>query len=138
MKRALIVGASTIAGVSAAFMYTPHPSQTDVTSLVSTTASSPQASEQTYTGSEVSTEFGIVQVELTADSSGKIVDVKTLQYPNGDPKSTRISEQSIPILTEEALAAQSADISSVSGASYTSDGWIKSLSSALNQAAKGA
>jgi uncharacterized protein with FMN-binding domain len=72
-----------------------------------------------------------VQVTLTGS---KITAVTVLQLPNGDPHSARIAQYAVPQLTQEALTAQSAKINSVSGASYTSQGYIQSLQSALDKA----
>ena len=72
-----------------------------------------------------------MQVTITA---GKITDVTALQTPTGG-KSDRINAQAVPILQSEALTAQSAQIDSVSGATYTSTSYKISLQSALDQAA---
>jgi len=87
----------------------------------------------TYTGSTQQTRFGPVQVEITI-SNGKITAAKALQYPNNDFRSQQISQQAIPYLVQETLAAQSANIQGVGGASYTSQGWYDSLVSALAKA----
>ena len=87
----------------------------------------------TFTGSTQQTRFGPVQVEITV-SNGKITAAKALQYPNNDFRSQQISQQAIPYLVQETLAAQSANIQGVGGASYTSQGWYDSLVSALAKA----
>jgi uncharacterized protein with FMN-binding domain len=87
----------------------------------------------TFTGDTQQTRFGPVQVQITI-SSGKITAAKALQYPNNDFRSQQISQQAIPYLVQETLAAQSADIQGVGGASYTSQGWYDSLVSALAKA----
>ena len=87
----------------------------------------------TFTGSTQHTRFGPVQVEITV-SNGKITAAKALQYPNNDFRSQQISQQAIPYLVQETLAAQSANIQGVGGASYTSQGWYDSLVSALAKA----
>ena len=87
----------------------------------------------TFTGSTQQTRFGPVQVEITV-SNGKITAAKALQYPNNDFRSQSISQQAIPYLVQETLAAQSANIQGVGGASYTSQGWYDSLVSALAKA----
>ena len=87
----------------------------------------------TFTGSTQQTRFGPVQVEITI-SNGKITAAKALQYPNNDFRSQQISQQAIPYLVQETLAAQSANIQGVGGASYTSQGWYDSLVSALAKA----
>ena len=87
----------------------------------------------TYKGETVQTRWGPVQVQITV-SNGKIADISTLQYPNGDRHSQMISSQVIPWLQQEALQAQSANISGIGGATYTSGGFINSLASALQKA----
>ncbi len=98
-----------------------------------TTGSGSAASDGTYTGDVVSTRFGDVQVQVTV-SGGEITDVTALALPDRDGHSARISQQVEEPLRSEALAAQSADISIISGATYTSRGYAQSLQSALDQA----
>lgn len=74
-----------------------------------------------------------MQVEIVV-ANGKITDVKALQLTNQGGRSVQISNYAAPILRKEALAAQSAKISSVGGATYTSDGYAQSLQSALDKA----
>jgi uncharacterized protein with FMN-binding domain len=87
----------------------------------------------TFKGDTSQTRWGPVQVEIVV-TNGKITDVKTLQYPNGDRRSQNISSQVIPWLQEETLQVQSANISGISGATYTSMGFQNSLASALQKA----
>ena len=87
----------------------------------------------TFAGATNQTRFGPVQVQITVNN-GKITAVKALQYPNGDPRSANISQQAIPYLVQQTLAAQSDQISGVGGASYTSYGFYISLQSALKKA----
>ncbi|WP_260235741.1 FMN-binding protein [Curtobacterium sp. ZW137] len=91
------------------------------------------AADGTYTGTAVSTRYGDVQVEVTV-AGGKLTEVTALQLTDDDPRSSMISAQAAPVLRQEALTAQSAQIDTVSGATYTSDGYIQSLQSALDQA----
>ncbi len=81
----------------------------------------------------VDTRYGAVQVEITV-SSGKVTDVVALQLPDSDRRSASISSRAEPVLRSEALAAQSASIDGVSGATYTSDGYEQSLQAALDAA----
>jgi uncharacterized protein with FMN-binding domain len=87
----------------------------------------------TFDGNTASTRWGPVQVRIVV-KDGKIVAASALQSPDGDSRSRSISEQAIPYLVQETLAAQSDQISGVSGASYTSNGWFTSLQSALKKA----
>jgi len=85
------------------------------------------------TGSVVQTPFGPVQVQITMQS-GKITDVQTLQAPSDNPHSAAIAAYATPQLRSEVLQAQSAQVNSISGATYTSYGYLQSLQSALDQA----
>jgi uncharacterized protein with FMN-binding domain len=81
----------------------------------------------------VQTRWGPVQVRVTV-KNGRITDVTAVTYPQENPKDQEINSYAIPQLRREALAAQSASIDSVSGATYTSDGYKQSLQSALDSA----
>ena len=87
----------------------------------------------TFDGNTASTRWGPVQVRIVV-KDGKIVAASALQAPSGDSRSRSISQQAVPYLVQETLAAQSAQISGVGGASYTSNGWYTSLQSALKKA----
>lgn len=87
----------------------------------------------TFDGNTASTRWGPVQVRIVV-KDGKIVAASALQSPSGDSRSRSISQQAIPYLVQETLAAQSDQISGVGGASYTSNGWYTSLQSALKKA----
>jgi len=90
-------------------------------------------SDGTYTGSSVSTRFGNVQVSVTI-ASGSISEVTALQLTDADGRSVQISNRAAPILRSEVLASQSAQVSNVSGATYTTRAYLGSLQSALDQA----
>ena len=79
------------------------------------------------------TQYGPVQVEITT-AGGAITKVSVLQYPSGDPRDDQINGYALPILVQEAMDAQGANIDMVSGATYTSEGYLQSLQSALDQA----
>ena len=87
----------------------------------------------TFDGNTASTRWGPVQVRIVV-KDGKIVAASALKSPDGDSRSRSISQQAIPYLVQETLAAQSDQISGVGGASYTSNGWFTSLQSALKKA----
>ena len=104
------------------------------TKAATTTTTNPKASiNGTFAGSTARTQFGNVQVEITV-VNGKITSARALQSPNRDYRSQQISSQAVPYLIQETLAAQSANIQGVGGASYTSQGWYDSLVSALAKA----
>ena len=96
-------------------------------------SSSAGSSGTQVTGSLVQTRYGPVQVQL-AVSGGKITSASILQYPSGDPRSSQISNYALPVLADETVSAQSASIDMVSGATFTSAGYLQSLQSALDQA----
>ncbi len=85
----------------------------------------------TFAGSSVFVNYGTVQVEITV-VNGKITDARALQAPTG--RSDRFTQYAVPRLREQTLAAQSANIQGVTGASYTSYGWYTSLQEALAKA----
>jgi uncharacterized protein with FMN-binding domain len=89
----------------------------------------------TYTGQSASTPYGPVQVQLTI-GGGKIARVEVPQYPDTTRHDLAINQRAIPRLVSETMTAQSADIDMVSGATYTSDGYTRSLQSAIDQALK--
>ena len=87
-----------------------------------------------YTGSTEDAYYGNVQVKATI-SGGKIANVIFLQYPNTHSTSVYINQQAMPYLQQEAIQTQTANVNIVSGATYTSQAFIQSLSNALQQAA---
>lgn len=115
---------------------TPPDSGTTQSTPAPTSGSSSTATgvkDGAYTGSSVSTRFGTVQVKVTV-SSGKIADVAAVHLTDRGGRSVQISNYAAPILRSAVLQSQSAKVSSVSGATYTSDAYLTSLQSALDQA----
>ncbi|WP_405739038.1 FMN-binding protein [Streptomyces sp. NBC_00028] len=110
------------------------PPQSAQPSQPSQSASAPaqSAASKTLTGTVAQTQYGPVQVRITV-SNGKITKAEAVQAPSGG-QSTQKTELAVPKLNAAAVAAGSADIDSVSGATYTSAGYKKSLQSALDQA----
>ncbi|MCI0158969.1 FMN-binding protein [Leifsonia shinshuensis] len=108
----------------------------DATPTPSATATAPAASAasatKTVTGSAVDTRYGPVQVKVTF-SGTTITAVDTVQYPSESGRDVEINSQALPILQQETLSKQSAQIDTVSGATYTSEGYIQSLQSAIDQ-----
>jgi uncharacterized protein with FMN-binding domain len=84
------------------------------------------------TGAVENTQYGPMQVQLTVTGT-KITDATVLQHTDDGAESMQIDGFALPALTKETLAAQSAKIDAVSGASYTSMGYIASLQSAVDQ-----
>lgn len=107
---------------------------TDSSSSSDSTSSSTNSSgSKTYTGDAASTRFGDVQVQITV-ADGRVTAATVTQVPWRDHKDQEINSRAVPILTDETVSAQSADIDMVSGATYTSQGYVESLQSALDQA----
>lgn len=107
-------------------------SESSTTTSSSTSSSNSTMKDGTYTGKSTSTEWGDVQVKITV-ASGKITQITVLKHPTGG-KSDEINSRSLPTYKQEALAAQSANINQVSGATETYKGFTGSLQSAINQA----
>jgi uncharacterized protein with FMN-binding domain len=87
----------------------------------------------TVTGDSTDTRWGPVQVQITV-ANGTITDVKVIDYPSGNGRDQQINSRALPVLVQETLDAQSANIDMVSGATVTSEGYLGSLQSALDQA----
>jgi uncharacterized protein with FMN-binding domain len=99
-----------------------------------TTAGSGSASTapKVVDGDSIDTRWGPVQVQVTV-AGGKITDVQPLVVPYDNGKSQEINNYAVPILRQEIIDAQSAQIDTVSGATYTSGGYRDSLQSALDK-----
>lgn len=134
MKRIFVVIGGTLGGLGAVLAITP-PQFATAPAPAPTPAPTPGQSTNsvsgTFTGSAVNVSYGTVQVKITV-ANGKITDSQALQAPTG--RSDRWTQMSVPVLRQQTLAAQSAQINGASGASYTSRGWKTSLASALKQA----
>ena len=88
---------------------------------------------RTITGGTADTPYGPVQVRIRLTGT-RITGVSPLQLPHDEQRSQQIASYAVPLLTRETLAAQSAHIDMVSGATYTSEGYAASLQNALDQA----
>jgi hypothetical protein len=97
------------------------------------TSSGGSTGTRTVDGDAAQTRYGPVQLRLTL-SGTKITAVTAIQLPNDNPRDQEISDFAIPQLTQETLTAQNARIDTVSGATYTSEGYVQSLQSALDKA----
>jgi uncharacterized protein with FMN-binding domain len=86
-----------------------------------------------FTGQTYTNPYGNVQVQVVI-SGGKITSVNTIQYPNGHQQSVFINSQALPLLEQEVLKAQGAQIDVVGGATFTSQGYAQSVQSALDAA----
>ena len=100
---------------------------------IATTNGSTGLADGTFVGETATNRWGPVQVQVTI-SNGEVTDVTALQTPDSKRKSVQINDYATPILRQEALTAQTAEIDTVSGATYTSVGYAQSLQSALDTA----
>jgi uncharacterized protein with FMN-binding domain len=143
MKRAPFVIAGTAAGLAGVLSFHTQPrasvgpngtGTTTFSSATSTngTASATRVATRTATGVDAPNQYGDVRVRVSV-SGAKITSVTNVSLPSSEGKSQEISAAAGPQLANQALAAQSAQIDGVSGASYTSDSYKTSLQSALDQ-----
>ena len=111
----------------------PVPSPAAQKSRPAPSPTNPPPAARTYAGSVVNTNYGPVQVRITV-LAGKLTKSVAAQVPWSGPRDQEINAQAVPILNAEAVHAQSAGIDMVSGATYTSTGYIQSLQAALDRA----
>jgi uncharacterized protein with FMN-binding domain len=126
---------AAIAPGSATGSTTTTPSaapSTGSSSTGSSSGSTGSTASKTVTGSSVDTRWGPVQVRITV-VNGKITSAQAVDYPQNNPRDQEINAVAIPQLQQETISAGSASIDMVSGATYTSQGYIQSLQSALDQ-----
>jgi uncharacterized protein with FMN-binding domain len=151
MKRAPIVLSATVAGLAVTLGFHAHapaappPTTTAQASAPSSSGSSgssgsgappaaaASSSTKTVTSDVASNQYGNVQLKVTV-SNGKVTKIEALQVPQNDRKSAEINAYAEPALQASALQAQSANIDTVSGATYTSDSYKTALQSALDKA----
>jgi uncharacterized protein with FMN-binding domain len=112
-----------------------EPTTTPQPTVVPTSIPQPQGQykDGTYTGSVADAFYGPLQVQVTV-SGGKISNVQFLQAPSDHSESIQINQQADPMLAQEAIQAQSAQVDVVSGATQTSQAFVQSMQSALSQA----
>ncbi len=159
MRRSPLVLAATVAGTAGVLAFHPHAASLQsatAAATATTTASSATTQSQTTTssagsdagssgsgssgsgssgtatGDAIGTRYGNAQVRVTV-KNGKIVKLEALQLQTNDPRSAQISSYAAPILAQEALADQTADVDAVSGATFTSASYTQSLQSALDK-----
>lgn len=165
MKRSAIVTGAAMVGVAwiVSYKVAPHtaglasvlpspspsqasPSPTDSSPSTASPSSQPSPSplpspsptggNGTFTGSDFPNRFGDVQVRVII-SNGRITDVQPVQMPQDRAQSAYISQVAGPMLHDEVIQAQSAQIDIISGATYTSESYAQSVESALQQAHRG-
>ncbi len=129
-------GSSTTSGSGASGSTSSGTSSSGSTTSSGTSSAATTSSgltDGTYTGESTNTRYGPVQVQVTV-TSGQIADVQVIDYPSSNGRDKQINQSAIPRLVSETVQAQSAQIDMVSGATYTSHGYITSLQSAIDQA----
>jgi uncharacterized protein with FMN-binding domain len=134
MRRITLWLFSTVAALVLLFSYRTSTGGSGLTTTPAVASDSgSDAGGKTYKGGVAQTRWGPVQVTITV-SGGKITDVGVPTYPNGNRRDAEINAQALPVLRQETLDKQSADVDAVSGATVTSDGYRQSLQSALDAA----
>jgi uncharacterized protein with FMN-binding domain len=132
MKRALLIAGGTVGGLGAVLAITPpNLSKTAPLQVDTAAPAKPVGVNGSFTGSVANTRYGPVQVKIVV-KNGKIVDAQAVQAPSGS--NDRYTQKAVPVLRQQTIAAQSANVQGVSGASFTSYGWYESLASAIAQA----
>ncbi|MFF5499026.1 FMN-binding protein [Streptomyces aquilus] len=132
LRRIVLASAATVSGMVLLLSLKPHDTPAAIAVTSPSTAPS-AAGAGTFTGDSVQTRWGPVQVRITI-KGGRLTDVTAVASPSDNPRDQEINSYALPRLRTEALQAQSADIDTVSGATYTSDGYRQSLQSALDSA----
>jgi len=130
---AAIGGTSGQASAPAAAPSASDSSSASSSSKASSSPSSVAGAAKTVTGAVTDTIYGPVEVQITV-KNGKVTAAQAVQYPQDSPRDQQINSYAIPVLNQEAVSASSASIDAVSGATYTSGGYITSLQSALDKA----
>jgi uncharacterized protein with FMN-binding domain len=110
---------------------TQSTASTGTTATQTTAPAATGIKDGTFTGPSINVNYGNVQVKITV-VNGRITDAVAVKAPSG--KNDRYTNMSVPVLKQQTLKAQSANIQGVSGASYTSYGWFTSLQGALADA----
>ena len=93
-----------------------------------------QYRDGSYTGPVVDAYYGLMQIEAII-KGGRLAAIRVLQYPNDRRTSVFINRQALPMLRDEVITAQSANVDIVSGATLSSEAFIRSLGAAMSQAA---
>ncbi|MER6330323.1 FMN-binding protein [Streptomyces sp. NPDC001034] len=142
LRRIVLASAATASAMVLLLSLKPHTSSGLVAGASTPTPqgsasapASPGGAAKTVTGQTEQTRWGPVQVRVTI-KDGRLTDVTAVQYPQDNPRDQEINSYALPQLRREALAAQSAGIDMVSGATYTSTGYRQSLQSALDAAGR--
>ncbi|MDQ6874155.1 MAG: FMN-binding protein [Actinomycetota bacterium] len=145
MRRVVLALAGTVTGLVMLLSFKTHSASSSGALPAATAGSNPTTAHttssgaagasgaKTVTGDSVGTRWGPVQVKITVNG-GKITSAQAVVFPQGNSRDQEINSYAVPTLNQEAVAAGSANIDMVSGATYTSQGYIASLQSALDTA----
>jgi uncharacterized protein with FMN-binding domain len=141
LRRIVLACAATVSGMVLLLSLKPHSTPTVAVAVpapsngssASGGSSGSATGTRTVTGDTIQTRWGPVQIRITL-KNGRLTDVTAVSYPTDNPRDQEINSYALPRLRSEALQAQSASIDTVSGATYTSDGYRQSLQSALDSA----
>jgi uncharacterized protein with FMN-binding domain len=146
MRRIVLFLASTVAALALLFSYRTSwgesllassgtvavgPGPAGVVAGNGSAAPGTKATDAVVNGTVARTRWGPVQVRVTI-AGGRITDVAAIQYPNGNGRDQQINSYALPKLRSQVIAAQSANIDGVSGATVTTDGYTQSLQAALD------
>jgi uncharacterized protein with FMN-binding domain len=133
MKKRMLSAAALAALVSSATLGCGgQVTQTSTSTVPVLTSTSGGYLDGTYTGDPVKTHYGDVQVQVVVEE-GAMADVQFLAYPTGH-ESDQINAYAAPMLAQEAIESQSANVDAISGATMTSEAFVESLGAALDQA----
>jgi uncharacterized protein with FMN-binding domain len=133
MKRVVLAIVSTVAALVLVLSFKTHGQSAVATPPVVVRTTTPTTTTTSYTGDAVNTRYGPVQVQIGL-KNGKVVSSEAVVYPMNDPRDQQINSYAIPALNSEAASNSSASIDMISGATFTSEGYIASLQSALDKA----
>lgn len=136
LPAAAVTGPGATGGGGSVPQHSPSPStaspSTSAPAAPPTTASPPATSEKSATGATEQYGYGALSVQVTM-SGAKIVNVQIGSLNTADTYSQQLAAQVVPSLRREVLTAQSARISTISGATYTSEAYAASVQSALDR-----
>jgi uncharacterized protein with FMN-binding domain len=133
------VGTTTPGGSPSSAAASPSTGSSSAGAPSTSSSPSPSAASstktpttKTVTGDSINTRWGPVQVKITV-TNGKITSATAVDYPQNNPRDQEINATAIPTLQQESVGQSTANIDMVSGATYTSEGYLKSLQSALDK-----
>jgi uncharacterized protein with FMN-binding domain len=129
---AVSAGPATAAGSTSTGSSSTGSSHASSTSSATSGSSTQPSTTRTVTGNSIDTRWGPVQVKITV-TNGTITSATAIDYPTNNGRDQAINSYAIPTLEKESVGRSTADIDAVSGATYTSDGYIQSLQSALDK-----